>query len=206
MSVSGSGLEEVIVDPDSIEAMRSLVTQGELDLDVNRDLLNDPVTVTEVLTVIDQRIQRRLSEHPHAIYRQLADQIEKLRKQALSRAEDSVEFLKKALELARTAVQAERLEAEGKLDVEAETLLDPNIGALSQIVEQYKPASTPVVVTDLVRDIDSIVKQVRFAGWNETQEGDRTVRKELRLVLKKYALPLTGPLFDNAYAYISENY
>jgi type I restriction enzyme, R subunit len=32
------------------------------------------------------------------------------------------------------------------------------------------------------------------------------VRRELRMVLKKYVLPLTGPLFDNAYAYIRENY
>jgi type I restriction enzyme R subunit len=47
---------------------------------------------------------------------------------------------------------------------------------------------------------------VQQTRWNETQEGDRTVRKELRVVLKKYALPVTGPLFDNAYAYISENY
>jgi type I restriction enzyme, R subunit len=57
-----------------------------------------------------------------------------------------------------------------------------------------------------VRDIDTIVKQVRFTGWNETQDGDRTVRKELRAVLKKYALPVTGPLFDNAYTYVAENY
>lgn len=77
---------------------------------------------------------------------------------------------------------------------------------LTQIVNEYKPKDLPVIVDDLVRDIDAIVKEVRFTGWNETQEGDRTVRKELRLVLKKYALPLTGPLFDNAYAYISENY
>ena len=57
-----------------------------------------------------------------------------------------------------------------------------------------------------LRDIDTIVKQVRYTGWNETQEGDRTVRKELRQVLKKFRLPLTGPLFDNAYGYVRENY
>ena len=102
-------------------------------------------------------------------------------------------------------MQAERLEGEGRLD-KAETILDPHIGALTQIVEEYKPEGTPVIVDDVVRDIDAIVKQVRFTGWNETQEGDRTVRKELRLVLKRYALPVTGPLFDHAYAYIRENY
>ena len=97
------------------------------------------------------------------------------------------------------------MEAEGRLD-EAEALLDPNIGALTQIVNEYQPDGTSVIVKDVVRDIDGIVKQVRFTGWNETQEGDRTVRKEIRVVLKRYALPLTGPLFDNTYAYIRENY
>ncbi len=116
-----------------------------------------------------------------------------------------MDFLRQALEVARLAVQAERLEREGQLD-QAEALLDPHLGALTQIVDQYKPQGTPVIVTDVVRDIDTIVKQVRFTGWNETQEGDRTVRKELRQVLKKFGLPLTGPLFDNAYGYVRENY
>jgi len=63
-----------------------------------------------------------------------------------------------------------------------------------------------VVGVVAVSDIDTIVKQVRYTGWKETQEGDRTVRKELRQVLKKFGLPIIGPLFDNAYAYVSENY
>jgi type I restriction enzyme R subunit len=47
---------------------------------------------------------------------------------------------------------------------------------------------------------------VRFPGWTQTQNGDRTVRREIRLVLKKYALPPTGKLVDHAHAYIRENY
>jgi hypothetical protein len=31
-------------------------------------------------------------------------------------------------------------------------------------------------------------------------------QRELRKALKKYGLPLTGPLFDNAYSYVRENY
>lgn len=199
--VTGSGLEEVIVDPDAIEAMRTLIGQGERDLGDERDLVDDPVTLDEVLTVIDRRIQRRLADHTTGIYRSIADQIEKLRPMAVIRAEDSVEFLQKALELARAAVEADRLEAEGRLD-EAETLLDPDIGDPTQIVEQYKPAGTPIVVTDVV----TIVRSVSYTGWAADQAGDRAVRKELRLVLGKYHLPLTGALFDTAYAYIRENY
>lgn len=166
----------------------------------------DQGTVGEVFDTIEARIRRRLEDHPHPVYHSLAQQIEKLRTQAIRNSEDSIEFLKKALELARTFVQAERLEAAGELDSAAGALLDPHIGALTQIVEEYKPANTPVVVSDLVRDIDAIVREVSYTGWNETQAGDRTVRKEIRVILKKYALPLTGPLFDNTYAYIRENY
>lgn len=100
---------------------------------------------------------------------------------------------------------AERLERDGRRD-ETEQLLDPHVGALTQIVNADKPDGAPVIVDDVVRDIDTIVKQVRYTGWNETPEGDRTLRRELRVVLKKYFLPLTGPLFDTAYGYIRENY
>lgn len=205
MKVTGTGLEEVVVDPDAIEAMRTLVEQGELDLDVDRDLLEEPVTVDEVFTAIDRRIARLLADRPHPVYQSLAEQLDRLRRQAIIRAEDSIEFLKKALEVARNAVIAERMDAEGKLD-EALHVLDPNIGALTQIVEQYKPPNTPIVIDALVTDIDSIAKQVAFAGWNESQPGDREARKQIRLVLGKYKLPPSGPLFDNTYAYIRENY
>ena len=89
---------------------------------------------------------------------------------------------------------------------EAEALLDPNIGALTQIVNEYQPAGTSVIVKDVVRDIDAIVKQVSYSGWNDSQPGDKAVRTEIRKILKRYALPLTGPLFDHCYAYIRENY
>lgn len=203
--VTGTGLEEVIVDPDAIEAMRQLVIQGELDLDPNRDLLENPVTVEEVITVIEKRVKRLLKEHDHRVYRSLAEQLERLRRQAITRVEDSIEFLKRALEVARLAVEAERLDLEGRLD-DAEHLLDPNIGALTQIVEQYKPENTPIIVTDVARDIDAIAQAVTYSGWNDSQPGDKEARKQIRLVLQKYSLPVTGPLFDNAYAYIRENY
>lgn len=204
VEVTGSGLEEVVVDPEAIEAMRKLVAQGAIDLPDDRDLTT--VTLDEVLTGIDRRIQQRLATSGHHIYRTLAEQIENLRQMALTRAEDSVEFLKRALDIARAALQAERLEAEGALDATAESLLDPHIGALTQIVEQYAPTGLPIVISDVVRDIDTIVKQVRFTGWADNQDGDKAVRRELRAVLHKYGLPVTGQPFDSAYAYIRENY
>ena len=205
VEVTGTGLERVVVDPDSIEALRAMVEQEALDLPPDRDLVEEPVTLEEVLDTIDARIRRRLATTDHAVYRSLAQQIERLRARAIQTAQDNIDFLKEALAVAQTLVKAEKLEAEGELD-KAESILDPHLGALTQIVNEYKPENTAVIVDDVVRDIDAIVKQVRFTGWNERQDGDRLVRKELRLVLKRYSLPVTGPLFDHAYAYVRENY
>jgi type I restriction enzyme R subunit len=57
-----------------------------------------------------------------------------------------------------------------------------------------------------VLDIDEIVRQVRFLGWQESVKGDRDIRRETRLVLNKQGLSTEGPLFDRAYAYVRENY
>lgn len=58
----------------------------------------------------------------------------------------------------------------------------------------------------VVTDIDAIVKEVRWVGWNNTKEGDKAVRIAVRRVLVRYGLPASGELFDRAYAYVSENY
>lgn len=64
-------MEEVVVDPDSSEAMRQLVEQGTWDFPTDRDLLDDPVTVDDVMTVIDRRTKRLMAERPHPVYESL---------------------------------------------------------------------------------------------------------------------------------------
>jgi hypothetical protein len=50
------------------------------------------------------------------------------------------------------------------------------------------------------------VRPVRGTGWQESQPGDREVRRQLRLVFRNNALPPAGELYDRAYAYIREHY
>ena len=83
----------------------------------------------------------------------------------------------------------ERADDDGDLDA-VSVLPDPNVGALTQIFREYAPPDVPVIIENVVTDIDTIVRQVRFTGWTQTQNGDRTVRREIRLVLKKYGLPV----------------
>ena len=65
---------------------------------------------------------------------------------------------------------------------------------------------TPAVVERIVIDIDSIVRVVRFLGWQRTNQGERKVQKALRKPLLKYKLHKDQSLFERAYAYIKEYY
>ena len=63
-----------------------------------------------------------------------------------------------------------------------------------------------LIVDRVVADIDSIVRQVRFPGWQRTEAGEREVKKALRRSLLKYKLHSDQDLFDRAYAYIEKYY
>lgn len=200
VKVTGTGLDEVIVDADTIEAIRQLALP-----DVGLGYDAETITVEEALGTIETRLRRRLESGGHPVWLALSERLERLRAKSLTQAAASIEFLREILEVATALTAAEKADDEGRLDA-ATVLPDPNVGALTQILREYSPSNTPVIIGNAVTDIDTIVRQVRFTGWTATQNGDRTVRKEVRLVLKKYGLPTTGDLFDSAYAYIRENY
>lgn len=200
LKVTGTGLDEVVVDDETIEAIRQLALP---DTEVGT---KDTLTVGEALGTIDARIRRRLEDSDgHAVYVSLAERLEQLRRRQMDQAASSVEFLQEMLAVARDVTAAEHAEEEGRLD-EVSLLPDPNIGALTQIFREYAPAGTPVIIEEVVASIDEIVRQARFTGWTQSQPGDREVRQQLRLSLKRFGLPPTGELFDRAYAYIRENY
>ena len=55
-------------------------------------------------------------------------------------------------------------------------------------------------------DIDTIVRVVRFPGWQQTTAGEREVQQALRKSLLKYKLHKDQILFERAYHYIKEYY
>jgi type I restriction enzyme R subunit len=154
-----------------------------------------------VLDSIEARLKRRIQDADAAVYKSLADRIEKLRTQAITNVEESLAFLEEALQIARDVVAADRAAEAGDLD-----LYDPKTGALTQIVEENTPPGLHKIIPDIVQKIDSIVVEVAFVGWHEDTDGDKKVRRELRSTLKNYGLPVTGALFDKTYAYVRENY
>lgn len=196
--VRQAGLEDVIVDEATIAAIRQLALPNTGAADPS-----EPLTVGEALDTIAARIQRRIeSSGHHAVFVALSARLERLRLAHVQQAKASQDFLKQLLQLAQEVTAAEKAADTDELNL----LPDPNVGALTQIFWEYAPSETPVIIENVVNDIDTIVRQVSFEGWAATQTGDRLVRREVRTVLHKHGLPTTGELFDKAYAYIHENY
>lgn len=167
-------------------------------------------TADEIIDSIAKRLKKRMEtrddgEQPHAVFRSLAERLDRLREQTIAAAQQSIDWLREAFDLARAVTDAESVADEAG-DVGLDLLPDPHVGALTQIFREYAPTDSPALVERVVNDIDAIVKQVRYDGWAGTKEGDRVVRREVRSVLLKHRLHRESDLFEHAYAYIAKHY
>jgi type I restriction enzyme R subunit len=200
VEVDAAEAEVIAIDAGTFEALRQLTI-----FDAGPEPRAVPPTIDEVLDTVEKRLRRKLAGPTvHPVWRALSERLEELRLAHVTGAKDSVAFLKRLLDLARQLVEAERAEADGRLD--QFQVLDPDKGALTQILEQYAPPGVPVIVAKVVEQIDALVRPIRGTRWQESQPGDREVRRQLRLVLKNSGLPPSGDLYDRAYAYIREHY
>lgn len=154
----------------------------------------------QVLDSIESRLKRRLEGGNSAVYKSLADRIEKLRQRAITSVDDSIQFLEDCLNVARDVVAADRAAEAG------EPLVDPRTGALTVIVRENSPEGLHKIVPDFVFAVDTIVVDVAYAGWKENDKGDKAVKRELRARLNKFGFAREGELFDQVYAYVRENY
>lgn len=129
----------------------------------------------------------------------IGEKLEKLREQQEQGLITSIEFLKRLLELAKEAAEAEK-------EVVPAEEIDKGKAALTELFTSLKSDKTPVIVERIVNDIDEIVKIVRFDGWQDTVSGRREVKKALRSVVAiKYKIKDTD-VFDKAYSYIEMYY
>lgn len=140
---------------------------------------------------------RNRSNEPRFI--RLGEKLEALREKHEQALITSVEFLKLLLELAREVAQAEK-------EVVLEQEVDKGIAALTALFNSVKNTNTPIIVERIVSDIDSIVKRIRFDGWQNTTSGKQEIKKELRSIIWiKYKIK-DKSVFDKAYSYIEQYY
>ena len=149
---------------------------------------------------IEIKVAQRLRKHIHdPSYKALAERLEALREKHEQGLLVSVDFLKELLALAKDVVTAEQ-------EVPAIEREDRGKAALTELFEEVKTDETPIMVERVVNDIDVIVREVRFEGWQDTKSGEMEIRKALRKTLFRYKLHQEADLFDRAYGYICQYY
>lgn len=158
--------------------------------------LKEPKKVKEIEIKIVARLRRHQN---NPVFIALGRQLEELKERHQRGLLTSLEFLKHLLELARRVVEAEQ-----KVDPQDEQVNAK--AALTELFNEVRNNNTPVMVERIVNDIDSIVRAVRYPGWQQTTGGEREVQKALRRTLLKYKLHREQELFDRAYGYIKQYY
>ena len=193
----------------TIELVHESVTVGAIHDDeeilaMDADLIDEFIEKQRDLRKTTKKVEINLvakilkhSNEPKFI--KLGQKLEALREKHEQGLITSIEFLKLLLELAKEAAQAEK-------EVVPEEEIDKGVAALTELFNGLKNRSTPVIVERVVADIDSIVKLVRFDGWQSTTAGKQEVKKALRsIVWIKYKIK-DKDVFDKAYNYIEQYY
>lgn len=186
--------------------MHEHITVGEvhnldefvLDDDVIENIFNnpDPKEARKIEDILVKRFQKHKDD---AQFRKLSERLEDLRAKAEQGLITSIEFVKELCKLAKDTLQAEK-------ELEFEIQNKSPQAALTELFMELKTDETPAVVERIVKDIDDIVRIVRFPGWQTTAAGEREIQKSLRKALLKYQLHKNEILFQRAYEYIKEYY
>lgn len=174
-------LEEFVLDADAIESIFKNP---------------DPKEARKIEDILTKRFKKQ-SGDPR--FRKLSERLEELRAKAEQGLITSIDFVKELCKLAKDTLQAEK-------ELEEEIISKSPRAALTELFTELKTDETPAVVERIVKDIDDIVRLVRFPGWQTTAAGEREIQKSLRKALLKYQLHKNEMLFQRAYEYIKEYY
>lgn len=193
----------------TIELVHQNVTVGEakedeeilaLDADLIDDFLTNHDDAKKKAKKVEINLVAKILKHANEPrFKKLGEKLEELREKHEQGLITSIEFLKLLLDLAKEAVQAEQ-------EVVPVQEVDKGVAALTELFNGVRNQSTPVIVERIVKDIDDIVKIVRFDGWQSTTAGKQEVKKALRSVVWiKYKIK-DKDVFDKAYGYIEQYY
>lgn len=178
--------------------------QDDLEvLELDAEMIDDFIRhheITKVTRRLEIDLVARIRKHDKSKkFQKLGQRLEDLRERHEQGLITSVEFLKMLIDMAKEARAAEK-------EVVPEEEEDKGKAALTELFEGVRNENTPIIVENVVNDIDKIVKSVRFDGWQETTAGAKEVKGQLRALLwVRYKLK-DQALFEKAYSYIKMYY
>jgi type I restriction enzyme R subunit len=177
------------------------------DLVVNADIIDQAITEAEAkkrTIELEQVLRLRLQTHSGDInYKPFVEKLEELRERMEQSLETSIDFLKQLLVLAKDLLKAEKKVMDDPIDRRYQAR-----AALTELFESIKTPETPIIVENVVNDIDKeIVAIVRkFSDAFKSVTAQREIKQKLRTILWiKYGLK-DQEVFDKAYSYIEQYY
>ena len=182
----GTPLEDLVVDADIIDSV-----------------LEDEKKVQKKIVEVEKMLRLRLGEHTgDPKFKQFAEKLDELREKMAQNMISSIDFLKQLLAMAK-----DLLEEEKKVDQPQDKRAQAR-AALTDLFQSIKTDETPVVVENVVNDIDNevvnIVRQFNDAFKSITAQ--REIKKKLRSILWiKYSIK-DNDVFEKAYQYIEMYY
>lgn len=203
-----------ILGPKTIELIHENVTSIDIgetieDLVVNSrivdECINDESKRNRTIIEIQKMLKLRLGNQKHANskeFKLLSEKLRELQERLRQQQIDSIQFLKDLLALAK-----EVLDTEQKLDQPQDKRQQAR-AALTELFESIKTPETPIVVENVVNDIDTQVVDIvrRFNNAFKTITGQNEVRKMLRSILwLKYKIK-DNDVFEKAYKYVEMYY
>ena len=195
--------------PKTIELVHKNIYVGDVHddeeiLNLDADLIDGFIEKHGDVKKITKKIEinlvaRILSHSNEPRFIKLGEKLEELRLRHEQGLITSIEFLKLLLDLARETASAEK-------EIVPTEEQDKGKAALTELFNSVKNRATPIIVERIVKDIDDIVRIVRFDGWQNTTAGKQEIKKSLRsIVWIKYKIK-DIEVFDRAYKYIEQYY
>ena len=212
--VSGTGsLVWKMLGPKTIELVHRHVTT--IDIGKGNESLEKLVLDAGVLDAViseadakkkikevEQLLIPRIKQHMNnPKFKRLAQKMDELREKMAQNLKTSIEFLKDILEMAKEVLEAEK-------DVKPVDNRERAKAALTELFQSIKNPETPIIVENVVNDIDQkVVSIVRnFNDVFQTVSGKKEVQRQLRSILwLKYKIK-DQEVFDKAYSYIEMYY
>lgn len=173
-----------------------------LDADVISQALNESEAKKKAVE-IEQILRLRLQNHSGEInYQKFAEKLDQLRQKMEDSLCTSIDFLKQLLTLAKDLLKEEQKVSE-PLDRRAQ-----GRAALTELFESIKTPDTPIIVENVVNDIDKDIVDIvrKFNDAFKSITAQREIKQKLRSILwLKYGLK-DQEVFDKAYSYIEMYY
>jgi type I restriction enzyme R subunit len=195
-------IHENVVSIDIGESIEDLVVS---DTRLLEECIKDEKKRNRTIIEIEKMLKLRLGNPKHSgskEFKKISEKLKELQEKLRQKQIDSIQFLKDLLALAK-----ETLEVEQKMEQPQDKRQQAR-DALTELFESIKTPVTPIVVENVVNDIDTQVVDIvrRFNNAFKTVSGQNEVRKMLRTILwLKYRIK-DNDVFEKAYKYVEMYY